>query len=116
MLQEAKPKFEKDVNDILKDATYKAFMNTFTSKGGDDAADRNMKKEIDANAKQFAEKFAEQVAKTLAVPLTDAIDEYIKASGLFINILPSGIALANAAGMVTGTITINPQTSNIEIK
>lgn len=111
MLQTAKPKFEKEVEKILKKSMYEAFKSTF-SMGDEDVVNKHMENAI----KESAKKFSESVAKEATIPLTDAIDEYIKASGLFINVTPAGIALTSPTGPVTGTITITPQTSNIIIK
>jgi hypothetical protein len=110
MLKEAKQKFEKDVEDILIKAMSEAFKGT-SSKCGDSLIDDYMEDSIN----KIANKFANKVAECAAKPLTDAIDEYIKASGLFINVSPAGIALSGPTGPVTGTITINPSTSKIEI-
>lgn len=111
MLKNAKSKFEKNVEDLLTDAMYHAFKCTYNA-SGDDLIDAYVEDSVNKYAKNFAKSVAEKATK----PLTDAIDEYIKASGLFINISPAGIALTSPAGPVTGTITINPSTSNIEIQ
>lgn len=111
MLKQAKPKFESDLKKILTNAMYKAFVSMYSS-GDDDTIDKYMKRTVEAGAK----KFAETIANEAAIPLTDAIDEYIKASGLFVTVSPAGIALSGPTGPVTGTITISPQTSNINIK
>jgi hypothetical protein len=110
MLKEAKQKFENDVEKLLIKSMSEAFKGTF-NKCDDDLVDDYMEETI----KKVADKFANKVAECAAKPLTDAIDEYIKASGLFINVSPAGIALSGPTGPVTGTITINPSTSKIEI-
>ena len=111
MLKEAKQKFENDVEELLYDAMSEAFKGT-SGKSGDSLIDNYMEDSIN----KMADKFASKVAEVAAKPLTDAIDEYIKASGLFINVTPAGIALTGPTGPVTGTITINPSTSSIEIQ
>ena len=110
MFKDAKLKFEQNVSDLLKNSMYNAFKETFI-KGNDDLIDAYMEDSINKAAKNFADK----VSELAAVKLTDAIDEYIKASGLFINVSPTGIALSGPTGPVTGTITINPSTSKISI-
>lgn len=113
MLSKAKPKFDAEVEDLLKDAMYQAFLEMLSS-GNDDLIDEYVKKTTNKAAKKFANK----VASIAAPRLTNAIDEYIKESGLFINVNPAGIQLVSppTGGPVTGTIIINPTTSNIEIR
>ena len=73
MLQTAKPKFEKDVEKILKKSMYEAFKSTFLT-GDEDVVNKHMENAI----KESAKKFSESVAKEATIPLTDAIDEYIE--------------------------------------
>lgn len=112
MLKDAKSKFKEDVEELLKNAMYQAFVGTYVKNDDDDLIDAY----IEDGIKKISDKFAKTVAEQAAAPLTDAIEEYIKASGLFINISPAGIALTSPTGPVTGTITINPSTSSIEIR
>ena len=110
MLKTNKPKFENYVKSILETAMYETLMDSF-SKSGDNLIDSYVEKSIDNAAKKMARKFADKAA----IPLTDAIDTHIKAAGININISPAALTLSNTAGPVTGTITITPTTSKIEI-
>lgn len=111
MLKDNKNKFDDNVYDILKNAMYNMLISSF-SKTGDELIDSYSENKIDKMSKNMAETFADLAAK----PLTDAIEEHIKSSGLFINILPAGIALTSPVGPCTGTITITPQTAEIQIQ
>lgn len=111
MLKTNKNKFEEDVYKILEDSMYTMLMGSF-SNSGDELIDSYMEDKMDKASKEMAKRFAKSAYK----PLTDAIEDHIKSSGIYINISPAGIALTSPVGPVTGTITINPQTSKIEIQ
>lgn len=111
MLKDNKNKFDRDVHSILKNAMYNTLISSF-SNSGDELIDSYSENKLNKVADRMATVFADKAAE----PLTTAIEDHIKSLGLFINVLPSGIALSGATGPVTGSITITPQTSKIQIQ
>ena len=111
MLSDNIKKFEDDVHDILNDSMYEMLMSSF-SKSEDELINSYTERVISKAAKNMAKKFADLATK----PLTKTIDEHIKSSGLFINVLPQGIQLTSPVGPCTGVINITPQTAEIQIQ
>ena len=103
-------KFETDVKQILESSMYETLTNSFIQ-SGDGVIDKYVKDGIDDAAKKMSKVFAESAAK----PLTQAINDHIKSAGIIITIPPTAMALTCAVGPVTGTISVTPVTSNIEI-
>lgn len=111
MLSEVKPSFKQDIHDILQKSMYEAFMCNFKG-SGDEVIDQYTHKKVEEMSNMISKKFAD----TATDGLINSIDKYIKSIGVFINVTPAGIALTGPTGPVTGTITITPSTSIINIK
>lgn len=96
MLSTAKPTLEKQINNILKDALYKAQMKQF--RGGGDA---NLSQIMYNHMQKMAMEFATTAADEASGKLANAIYDFVKAIG--ITAVVKG-TLSNTGGPVTGTI------------
>ena len=99
MLSSAKPKLEKDIEDILYKALYKAQNMVFEPGGSEPMIDNFIKNTIDKTAKEYAKTAAKEAAK----PLAEAIYNFVKEIG----IVATPKALISPHGPVIGTININ---------
>lgn len=100
MLSDKKPELEKNINTILYNALYKAYMSTFESNSDSDPKIANrVKQEIDDAAKKFSKVAADEAAPELA----GAIYNFVKSIG----IMATPKALTSPVGPCAGVITMN---------
>lgn len=99
MLSDAKPILQSNINEILYNSLYKAFMSTFSESDiSDSSINKRAKQEIDDAAKQFAKTCADEASKNLA----ESIYEFVKKIGIVAK--PTG--LVSPQGPVSGIINL----------
>lgn len=116
--------FQNDLNNLLKDSSYKAAKEAFirslevTNKKDipiDNNGDLNISYENikEKTADEFGKTFSDTFSKELSTDLAKLIMNYIKSAN--INIIYTPTTLASPVGPVTGALTISPATASIEI-
>lgn len=105
MLSSAKPTLQSDLEDLLEEAAYEAFMTTQESPSGTASSISNrMEKELKSAASNFAKKFAEVAGE----PMAEAIYNFVKEIGIIAT--PSGSLISTSItspSPVTGTMPMS---------
>ena len=98
MLKDAKPKLQDDIEGILKDAIYEAYMTQY--KESDNTIINSFTKNSMSTA---AKEFSEKASKLIGKPLAEAIYNFVLEIG--ITAKPNQLVAPN--GPVSGVININ---------
>lgn len=119
MLSTELTNFQNNLKDLIKNSSEKAATEAFIKSLEKPTKlelyenNDNYEKIKEENAEAFGKVFGDVFSKEISTDLAKLIMDYIKSAKIEITHIPTN--LSSPAGLVTGTLTITPATSSIQI-